>query len=442
MRIDHQESGATMFKFLKKLWRDRRGNALVIAGASLPLIIGSAGLASDTIQWTLWKRQLQRAADSGALAGVYGQLADQTVSTGACSASVPVARDLVIGDISNRIGMTPTCNVESPLASGSWSAANFHAVKVTISGQRALAFSGLFMSSAPTITASATAAYVQSGNYCVRALKKFVGTGLTFSGNPTVDLRCGMHTNARGPSAVDPSGNPTITASPVAAVGQISSTVGFDAGTTFQPYSSPEDDPFATVNPPSVPNGCNQSVLTGNSSSVSVTGSSPSSPTTVCYKDLKLTSGQSASFTDAVVIINQGDLDINANATLTCLRCTIVLTSADGTNAGKITINGGATVNLTAPTQGTYKDIVIYKDRRSPDCSNCNKINGNSDSNIQGAIYVPTQEVQFSGTGGLESNCLQIVGGTVTFTGNSSISNVCPNGGPKAFDGHMVRLVA
>ena len=60
-----------MFKFLKKLWRDRRGNALVIAGAALPMIVGAAGLATDTIQWTLWKRQLQRAADSAAIAGVY-----------------------------------------------------------------------------------------------------------------------------------------------------------------------------------------------------------------------------------------------------------------------------------------------------------------------------------------------------------------------------------
>ena len=60
-----------MIAFIKKLWRDRRGNALVVAAASMPLVLGSAGLASDTIQWTLWKRQLQRAADSGAIAGVY-----------------------------------------------------------------------------------------------------------------------------------------------------------------------------------------------------------------------------------------------------------------------------------------------------------------------------------------------------------------------------------
>ena len=55
----------SMISFLKRLWSDRRGNALVVAGAALPLVVGSVGLASDTIQWALWKRQIQRAADSG-----------------------------------------------------------------------------------------------------------------------------------------------------------------------------------------------------------------------------------------------------------------------------------------------------------------------------------------------------------------------------------------
>ena len=58
-----------MIASFKKLWRDKRGNALVIAAAALPLVLGSVGLASDTIQWSLWKRQLQRTADSAALAG-------------------------------------------------------------------------------------------------------------------------------------------------------------------------------------------------------------------------------------------------------------------------------------------------------------------------------------------------------------------------------------
>src|SRR5919107_669641 len=107
-----------MLSFLKKLWRNKRGNALAIAGAALPLIVGSAGLATDTIQWTLWKRQLQRAADSGALAGVYGKLASQTVTTGACSGSSPVQRDITLN---NHVGITTTCTVATPV---NWSGTN------------------------------------------------------------------------------------------------------------------------------------------------------------------------------------------------------------------------------------------------------------------------------------------------------------------------------
>ena len=58
-----------LLKRLKKLLPDERGNALALGAAALPLIIGGAGLALDTVQISLAKRQLQRAADSAALAG-------------------------------------------------------------------------------------------------------------------------------------------------------------------------------------------------------------------------------------------------------------------------------------------------------------------------------------------------------------------------------------
>ena len=88
-----------MIGFFKKLWRDKRGNALVIAAAALPLVLGSAGLASDTIQWALWKRQLQRAADSAAIAGVYA-----TCKARACTDAVN--RDLSLIRTS---GSRPPC---------------------------------------------------------------------------------------------------------------------------------------------------------------------------------------------------------------------------------------------------------------------------------------------------------------------------------------------
>ena len=82
-----------MIGFFRKLLKDRRGNALVIAGAALPLIVGAAGLANDTIQWTLWKRQLQRAADSAALAGAYDRV---NADGGTSTAAAAVTHDLSI----------------------------------------------------------------------------------------------------------------------------------------------------------------------------------------------------------------------------------------------------------------------------------------------------------------------------------------------------------
>lgn len=84
-----------MIKFFRRLWRDKRGNALLIAGAAMPLLIGAAGLANDTIQWTLWKRQLQRAADSAAIAGVYDRQAANGATT---TVSATVSHDLTLNN--------------------------------------------------------------------------------------------------------------------------------------------------------------------------------------------------------------------------------------------------------------------------------------------------------------------------------------------------------
>src|SRR3954469_7467800 len=81
-----------MTGFIAKLLKNRRGNVLAIAAAALPLVVGAAGLATDTIEWTLWKRQLQRAADSAAFAGVY----DRAAAANNATTSTPnaVCRDL------------------------------------------------------------------------------------------------------------------------------------------------------------------------------------------------------------------------------------------------------------------------------------------------------------------------------------------------------------
>jgi len=154
-----------MISSIKRLWRDCRGNTLVIVGAALPLILASAGLATDTIQWTLWKRELQRAADSGALAGVYDR-----VSTGTTSGtSAVVDHDLTINHHTGIGLVTGYPQVTFPADSGDLE----DQVRVVLGVRKSLPFSSMFMTAAPVIIASSTAASVPGADeYCVVALEK------------------------------------------------------------------------------------------------------------------------------------------------------------------------------------------------------------------------------------------------------------------------------
>ena len=440
-----------MIAFLKKLWRNKRGNALVLAGAALPLIIGSAGLASDTIQWALWKRQIQRSADSAAMAGVYAIAQEKAVGTcsdiaGATYAN-PVAYDL---KKNNHFWDTPTCTMPAP--TGAF-AADPNAVRVDLQVQKQLAFSGMFLSSAPVIKASATATIVPSGEYCAISLIETATTGISAGGSTNVNLGCGMITNSISMDAAIAFGSSTVTASPVAAVGGIDASDNWGAGTVLQPFTIAADDPFASVYPPT-PSGCQKfsDWDTGNNNKpggtvdLTAAGSPLTAGGTYCLKD----TGGSFDIKGNIIlpsgtyVLDRTSMNMtNSNASLTCHSCTFILTSADGTSIGNVSLQGGK-LDITAPDTGTFKGIAIYQDRRAGQClNNCNLINGNASSTLTGAIYVPNQQLTFTGTSGMSTHCLQMVALTLQFNGNSAIDNVCPpTGGSHSFAGKKVRLVA
>jgi hypothetical protein len=159
-----------MRKLLRKLWNDDRGNALIVAGAALPLLVGSAGLATDTIHWTLWKRELQRAADSAAIAGVYERLASKSTN----NVTGVVDHDLELNHHTGEIGGVALAmesdypKVDFPADDGD----KVNQVHVELAVRKVLPFSSLFMSEAPEIHAEATAASVPgSDEFCVVSLE-------------------------------------------------------------------------------------------------------------------------------------------------------------------------------------------------------------------------------------------------------------------------------
>ncbi len=431
---------------LTKLWHDKRGNSLIIAAAALPLLIGSAGLATDTIQWALWKRQLQRAADSAAIAGVYDRVAADSATTGTAAA---VDKDL---GLNNHTGITLQGGypqVSYPADAG----INQNQVRVVLAVQRPLSFSSMFMTNPPLIRTTAQAATVSSaGEFCVLSLQNNSKTGIQATGSATIVMDCGMMTNSTSTNAAAAQGNGSVTATTLAAAGGIQQSSNWTVD-AYQPYSPALDDPYAALEPDaSELSNCATSPPPLN---VDNTNSGGEMTGPQCFSSLSIGSNRSYTLRDGLFIISGGS--VNIQGTLNLVNATLILTNKDGgatAPIGSLDMNAGGQMNATAPTTGKWKGMAIYQDRRAVDNSptgnissnSPNKINGNSSNTITGVIYFPSQQVTYNGNGTGSATCTQFVAKRIYWSGNTGMNNFtanCDLAGITAIQSSLrVRLVA
>jgi len=443
-----------MIRFFRKLWRDRRGNALVMAGAFLPLIVGAAGLATDTIQWTLWKRQLQRAADSAALSGVYTRLQADTQS----DVENAVTHDLTL-NLHTWMALHSSPTVERLADSGNETIP----VRVTLQIQQGLPFSSLFMSAAPTIQAVATAASVPGGGqYCVIGLDPSVtAVGIDIAGSTYLDMgTCSLIADSKNPtnaanngtSSASGGAGSTIIAASIAAAGGVNYSKNWNVG-EYDPYSPAVADPYADLanHIPSSTSDCTKqiSIAKKDFPMDRTTGASKDTAgDTVCINGGLTVQGTLKLQSNVTYVLNGGGLTMNASGySLACDGCTIILTNfSDPTKTGNINLTGG-TLDISAPTDdGTWKGIALYQDARATDTGKKtqNQINGNNGTSVEGVVYVPNQSLLYNGGSSTSSACLQLVAKRVEFSGSSSMKvlNECPDFDFKGGTSRRVRLVA
>jgi Flp pilus assembly protein TadG len=410
----------------RRLVRDTKGNALILGAATLPLMVGAAGIGIDTLSMSLAKRHLQRTADSAALAGGHALVQNHVVATS-------VNHDLAL----NRKFTLASTQIETGAFAG-----NPQAVRVTVTSPRTTPFYSFFTKSTPMMRAQATAAVIIAGNFCMVSLEEGNTTGITFTGNTTLDLGCGVASNAKGSSAVSGSGSAVVNATPIAAVGGVPNSTAYAAGTRLLPYSAKQPDPFSNLPVPQVPSNCSPQLSIG-------TGTQHSPPANtakvLCYKgtDIKGTLNIPTGHT---VYIDGGKLDLGPHGRVNGTEVTIIMTSSTAaTNPSSVAtfdLHGGSQMNLTSPKSGTYKGVLFYQDPRAT-LNNEIKINGNSSTSFEGGFYFPRATMTFNGTTGMRTECMQLVARRLIFSGNSRVTNTCPtDGGGDDFEAVFVRLVA
>ena len=426
------------FARLRSLIKDKKGNALVICAAAMPMLVGAAAIAVDTAQMALARRQLQRSADSAALAGAYAiaQSLESTATVRRANATSAANYDLTLnGDMT----LSTPAVIENAPTVGSY-AGNPRAVRVALAHEHTVPFMSFFTGSTMGVSVEATAALVYTGQFCLISLEQTAVTGITFTGNSTANLGCGVISNSPAAVAVSAAGSAVVNADPVAAVGGVPASGAYAAGTTRLPGSLAQPDPFATLPDPVVPNPCsNQLGVQPNTTHTVV--AKPSG--IYCYRGMDIKG--TLNLQPGIYYIDGGSLSFGAQAVVNGTGVTFILTSNNAVNnpssIANVDIHGGAQMNFTSPTSGTYKGVLMYQDRRA--LWGDSHINGNSSTTFEGAFYFPSRQLTFNGTSGMQTTCVQLVARRLAFSGNSRIENTCPtNGGGRAFELMFVRLVS
>jgi hypothetical protein len=206
----------------------------------------------------------------------------------------------------------------------------------------------------------------------------------------------------------------------------ITTTAGIRTGVT------PIHDPYASSYFPAF-GGCTDNNFTGKNT-VTI------NPGVYCG-GMKINAGAVVTLNSGIYYLDGGDLTVNGGGTLQGTGVTLVFTSQNRNGFATASINGNAVVNLTPPTTGGTAGIVVFGDRRISEGTEF-KFNGGSTQYLGGAIYVPTGAVSFAGGAGTSTSCTQLIGNTITFTGNSSFALNCNNYGTKPFSPLVVKLTS
>ena len=401
--------GLRIAGFLRRLRRNEKGNILLMAGAALTGLVGAAGIGVDTVQWYLWKRQMQQAVDTGAVAGAL------MISQGQAHTAA------VNSELARTANTTYTVEgINTPPLTGAF-AGNNAAVEVIANTSSKLPFSSVFMATPPLIRTRAVAMAVAVGEPCVIGLATS-GIGVEVAGSASVSLDCPVASNSPTGVSIDFNGGAYLDTDLVNSVGGIDYATGnLPADAAIVTYGLPVEDPLASrtftysKGPPCDETGYH------------ITPSNYDEPWPGIYCNGFFIQGH-VKLHAGVYVINRGTLQINSGAKVELFGdggVTFVLTGTASNNIADIAINGGAEIDLAAPTSAEnamWGGILFYQD---PLGAATHTINGGADIDLEGIIYMPTGDLTYSGDATQDAQCLLLITERVHFGGANTIENNC-----------------
>jgi Flp pilus assembly protein TadG len=386
-----------------KILHDESGQTLIFVALSMTFILGVVGMATDVGTLLHDRRNLQIAADSAAIAGAV----EENINPAAANVQAAGQRAATQNGITNGSnGAVVTIN--TPPASGPHAGAAGY-VEAIVTQTEPVFFMKLFSFTSMNVGARAVAFNGAKNQGCMLALNP--------TASDTIHLQGSFDVSAPGCAVIDDSnasdalvftgGGGTLTAGSVGVVGGATGATG---DSTPAPVTgiAPESDPLANLPAPTYNAASCTAPPTGTTWGPATAGG------TVCYSgDISVKNAVTMS---AGTYVFPGTLDFSGNGSLTGTGVTLYFPGPNGTLGGPG--NGNTTLNLTAPTSGTYNGILIYQD---PSDTNTGEFNGTPITNLTGIIYMPNAELEISGNSTVNLDTDLIIG-SLYDKGNATIN--------------------
>jgi Putative Flp pilus-assembly TadE/G-like len=404
--------------------QNQAGNYVITFALALPVLVGLSGLGTEAGLWFFKQQTMQGVADSSALSAA-------TANNSTLDALV-VQADGVAATYGYANGVNGVqVTVNRPPKSGSYTGTT-SAIEVIVRQPQQRLLSRIYRSDPVLILARAVAT-PSPGQGCVLALDPSVSSAAALNGSAVVNLKdCGLYSNSQNAaSSIQASGSSRLNALVVRAAGGVGGQSNMSTSQGIFQNQTPTADPYANVDPGPKPSTCTKTNYKQTSGATEIGPGRYCGGLSVQGGTLKLQPG--------IYWIDGGSLKVNGGATLEGKNVTLVFTGT-GSDYADAAINGGANVNLTAPTTGPTAGIVIFADRNTP-TSKTFKLNGGSTQYFGGAIYTSTAALDFTGGSGSTTSCTQIVARTVTFSGNANLALNCAGSGVKPLGSSTAMLV-
>jgi hypothetical protein len=436
MRSNPADTTPTLLARLHRFGVHNAGATAVMAAILFPVVIG--GLGAETGYWYLSQRKLQHVADVSAHAAGARLRADDT----------PAQIEAAALHVATQSGYSPgELKVNPHYTSAEYPGARL--VEVVATETRPRMFSavvaGFFLSEPATeVTLSARAvAKVDTSSAstaCVVALSTTASRAVTVTGASTLTLEgCDLASNSNAGDGLYVTSSAT-------------SGCAFSVGGAYTPglqltqcdgvkETAPlVRDPYAHIAEPAVSTiPCEKNSQVGK----------PNAATTLTPVHPHESGVYAMRFC--------GDLDakgtVNFEPGLYIVEGTLRMTSSNPaslltgegvtfylTDGAEIRLTG-TSLDLAAPESGPFAGLLFFGSRSATTANH--HIGGNNNSILTGAVYTPASAITVSSNAGaIGGGCTQVIGDTVTFTGNSTLQTSCADAGTiEIVTNEMVSLV-